>query len=133
MVKVRILEKNKNLLVERAKSQNYAKISILELENNDFKLKSYCKTFNLFDARLRFKIESKMTPTIRMNFQSDSEFTRLLWACPGCSIPGDVTGARDTQNHVLICDSYAKFREGRNLNVDEDLVSFFKAVINDRM
>ena len=75
-----------------------------------------------------------MTPTIRMNFQSDSEFSRLLWACPGCSIPGDVThGARDTQTHVLICDSYAKFREGRNLNVDEDLVSFFKAVINDRM
>ena len=134
MIKVRILEKNKKLLVERAKSQNYAKICIHELEKNDFKLKSYCKTLNLFDARLRFKIESKMTPTIRMNFQSDSEFSRLLWACPGCSIPGDVThGARDTQTHVLICDSYAKFREGRNLNVDEDLVSFFKAVINDRM
>ena len=48
-----------------------------------------------------------MTPTIRMNFQSDAKFTRDLWACPGRLTENDKVGYRDIQFHVTICSAYA--------------------------
>ena len=70
-----------------------------------------------------------------MNFQSDAEFASQFWTCSGCA-DGDrakeVVGCRDTQQHVLICPGYAEFREGKNLNVDKDLVKYFSQVIKLR-
>ena len=84
---------------------------------------------------MKFKINSKMTPTIQMNFQSDAEFASQFWTCSGCAdgdLAKEVVGCRDTQQHVLICPGYAEFREGKNLNVDKDLVKYFSQVIKLR-
>ena len=55
------------------------------------------------------------------------------WTCTGCSRPGDVYGFRDSQEHLLVCEGYGKFREGRDLHTDEGLVKFFHDVISDRL
>ena len=59
------------------------------------------------EARIKFKLKKKMTPTIRMNFSSDPEFASNLWTCPGCiedkSVYDKVEGFRDTQSHVMVC------------------------------
>ena len=74
-----------------------------------------------------------MTPTVKMNFQSDTDYTRDLWSCPGCSIPGDIMGSRDTQQHVLICCTYEEFRVGKDLTKDKDIVKYFEKVIQKRL
>ena len=74
-----------------------------------------------------------MTPTIKMNFQSDQQHARDLRTCPGCSETGDVMGSRDTQRHVMVCSGYQEFREDRDLSQDKDIVEYFKQVIKHRL
>ena len=72
-----------------------------------------------------------MTPTVKMNFQSDSEFTRDLRTCPGCSVPGDVTGCRDTQRHIMVCTGYETLRQDKDLSTDKGIVSYFQQVMDN--
>ena len=84
------------------------------------------------DARLKFKLVSYMTPSVKMNFQSDRKFASDYWAFEGCSQSGKL-GMRDTQHHIGICPAYASFTEGRNLNKDSDLIDYFKDVLQHRV
>ena len=93
LVKLNILNMNKELIIERTAKQNYKKIDIDKLRDDDFVKKSYFKTMNLYDARMRFKFASKMLPTVRMNFQSDSKFMAEGWKCLGCADAGDTNGS----------------------------------------
>ena len=53
-------------------------------ESDTFNCKSYLYSLNIHDARLRFKLVSFMTPTVKMNFQSDKKFANKLWSCDSC-------------------------------------------------
>ena len=93
-------------------------------------------SLNLYNARLRFKIRSKMTPTIQMNFKNDPVYKANLWTCLGCARVNDSfvdPSCKDTQAHVLACEGYEDLREGKNLNDDKDLFEYFSAVITRRM
>ena len=73
-----------------------------------------------------------MTPSIKMNFQSDKAFSSSLWACEGCrDIQGH--GYVDTQSHVKVCIAYENLREGKDLDKDKDLVDYFAAVLRQRL
>ena len=78
-----------------------------------------------------------MTPTVRMNFPSDTDFARKLWTCPGCSDEkaeyATVEGMRDTQAHILSCPRYEDLREDKDLSSDKDLVGYFRLVMNRRL
>ena len=67
---------------------------------------AYMTTLNIEEARIKFKLKTKMTPTIRMNFSSDPEFESNLWTCPGFtedkSVYGKVEGFSDTQSNVMV-------------------------------
>ena len=81
---------------------------------------------------MRFKIHSLMTPTVKMNFPSDEEFSRQFWASSGCyasdSGGGEGIGSRDTQQHIMVCPGYAEFREGIDLENDRDLAGYFAKI-----
>ena len=87
---------------------------------------------NVFDARLKFELNSFMTPTVKINFQSDSEFEHKLWTCPGCSEPGDVTDCRDTQLHIIVCSGFEALRENKDLSTAKGIVAYFQHVIKQR-
>ena len=66
-----------------------------------------------------------MTPTVKLNFKNDIHFRKenyKCWICPNL----------DSQAHIQICDGYEKFRRGKDLSKEEDLVSFFQLVISER-
>ena len=71
---------NKDAIIEQ--SLSYKKINFKNCANEKFERRNYIKTLNISDARLKFKIQAKMTPTIQMNFQSSQ------------AIFGHVLGAR---------------------------------------
>ena len=133
LVKSKIRECNKSDILKHTKSQGYKKLNYEEMENDSFRVKPYFSSLYSTDARLRFKIDCGMTPTIKMNFQSDQQHVRDLWTCPGCSEPGDVMGSRDTQRHVMVCPGYQEFREDKDLSQDKDIVDYFKQVIKHRL
>ena len=116
--------------------KKYKKLDYNELKLEHCDIKKYMSSLNLFDARLRFKIRSNMTPTIQMNFKNDANFKANLWSCTGCDRRNDDSHAPinlDTQAHVLVCEGYADLRDGKDLDDDKALVGYFSAVIRRRM
>ena len=113
----------------------YKKISQSDHVQEDFKLQPYLQALSIPEARLKFKLKTRMTPTVRMNFPS--EFARKLWTCPGCSEDkaehDTVEGMRDTQAHILICPGYADLRQDKDLSSEKDLVGYFRLVLNKRL
>ena len=133
LVKSKISELNHHDILEEIKHSK--KISYEEYVGQKHERKAYLSSLNISDARMKFKLNSRMTPTIQMNFPSDPEFTRQLWTCSGCidGVDGDrVDGSRDTQEHVIICPGYAGLRENKNFDDDKDLVRYFSQVIKMR-
>ena len=105
----------------------YKKVEKAKYVDRHHKVQDYLRSMNVTDARIRFKIESGMTPTVRMNFMNDKDFSRQSWVCLGCHTH------LDTQNHIMACPSYADLRVGKNLDDDTGLVSYFTDVIRRRM
>ena len=112
---------NKEEIIHRM--QTYKKINYWDFECRSFGPQSYLKSMSQVNARLRFKIWAKMTPTVRMNFRNNRDYKKSGWACQ----------APDTQEHILICSAYALMRENKNLEDDSDLVDYFNLVISHRL
>ena len=133
LVKRKIVEMNKAEIICEMKSSK--KMGNVDFDSDTFERQAYLSTLHLHEARMKFKINSFMTPTVKMNFPSDEEFTRQFWACSGCASDGgggEGIGSRDTQQHIMICPGYAEFRERINLENDRDLVKYFAKVIKHR-
>ena len=91
-----------------------------------FQQKPYIKIISVSDARLRFKIESKMVPSVKMNFQSETKFKNDLWSCRDC-------GKIDSQIHITHCSTYEEYRSDLDLTCDKDIVTYFRRVLEHRM
>ena len=124
-VKLKIAEMNANEIL--CQMESYKKIHRNDFEDSVHKVQPYLKDLNVAEARFRFKIRSCMTPTIRMNFQNDEDFSKKLWMCPGCN------NRLDTQAHVMTCPAYSQLREDRDLSKDKDLVAYFSDVVRLRL
>ena len=122
---------NRQKLIQQVKSKQYKKIDIAKFESDRFEVKPYILNLNVTDARLKFKINSYMVPTIKMNFQSDFGFSNKLWACDDC-LENKGIGNRDSQNHVINCSAYKDFRQNKNLDCDRDLIDYYKLVLKRR-
>ena len=83
------------------------------------------------DARLKFKLRSCMTPTVKMNFKSDAKFAAQLWKCDGYAKLSH-SGNIDSQPHILWCEGYADLRYEKDLDYDQHLVEHFRSVISRR-
>ena len=85
----------------------------IDFDNAKFERQSYLSTLHFHEARMKFKIDSFMTPTVKMDFLSDEEFSRQFWACSGCDASdsggGEGIGSRDTQQHIMVCPGFAEF------------------------
>jgi hypothetical protein len=133
LVKNKIEEMNKIDILNQMKKSK--KMKFEEYVTKDFKRQAYLTSLNLSDARMRFKINASMTPTVKMNFPSDEDFASQLWSCSGCGnsdLGYELAGSRDTQQHIMICPGYEELRENKNLEDDRDLVKYFSQVIKRR-
>ena len=94
----------------------------------DYELKPYIQSMNLYDARMMFRVRARMVKC-KMNFSSDKGNSGSLWRCESCM------SNIDTQSHVLWCPAYAQFREGKSLSSSQDLVEYFRKVlaVRDRL
>ena len=95
----------------------------MALEN--FEMKPYLLNLKLSVARDKFRLRSQTTRTVKMNFFNDKKYSADLWRCWHCP-------SMDSQSHIRVCPAYQKFREGRDLDNDLDLVNFFQQVIKLR-
>ena len=116
-----ITEVNKNDLLSQIRDK-YEKLNYDSFKVETFSTQEYLKSLNVNDARLKFRIRSKMVKTVALNFSSDKKFSSKLWQCTHCD-------RIDSQSHILACISYKQLREGKNLYSDKDLIQYFREVI----
>ena len=58
-------------------------------------LKKYLRDMSMYDARMNFRLRTKMFPC-KMNFRSEPKYVAELWQCEAC-------GNIDTQAHIIWC------------------------------
>ena len=88
---------------------------------------------DLENVRMKFKITSKVVPTIRKNFPGKYKSRSLN--CPSCRNlnSDDSNPQEDTQFHLMFeCPTFEDLRADKDFGNDDHLTAFFKAVIDYR-
>ena len=67
-----------------------------------------------------------MSQTVQMNFRREKKFILNGWRCVSCY-------ELDTQEHLIDCQGYKSLRIGKNLESDQDLVSYVRRIIKLRL
>ena len=124
----------KTIINKEAKNQNekllkkmMEKGSKLELmKNESYGKKAYLTEMSFHNARINFSIRARMFDC-KMNSMNNPAYKNDLWRCDSCE------SCIDSQSHILYCPAYKKLREGKNLSSDEDIVTYFKEVMQIRM
>ena len=149
-----IFKKNRNDLIIMIEKKKYSKIDIEAIRNQPIQISEYFKTLSVDDSRLKFKLMSRMTPSVASNFSSSKKFRDRGLLCVGCAppspphtTPGAVTdsgpqpqpanqetGSRDTENLIKMCLAYSDLRKFKSLDDagDKEIVDFFRSVIERR-
>ena len=122
-VKCLITKLNEDELI--AMSKRYKKIDFGTSVKSTLR-NTFLKDMKVHDARMLFRIRSKMVQTVQMNLPNDRAFTANLWTCVACK------AERDTQSHVMRCKEYKIHREGLNLANELDTVKYFHKIVKIR-
>ena len=111
MVTQKISDKNREYLIEKAKS--YKKLDHLELACEEYKQKDYFSSLNLSQARLKFQERALCVETCRTFFTSDQKNISASFKCFHCP-------KIDLISHWRTCPRYETLRTNRGLSLDED-------------
>ena len=122
MIKEACVSKNER---DMKKEIKYKYKKITEMSSEKFERKNYLSEMTMEDARMFFKIRTKMVKA-KMNFSNDYRNKESLWKCDSCC------RNIDTQAHITICPAYSHLREGKSLGSDKDLVQYFREVLSLR-
>ena len=138
-VKKFIARKNCTELLE--KSKKYKKLDYHKLSNETFERKQYFANLSLENARMSFRVSSKLVPTIRSNYPSKYRRQDIPLTCPTCSnlssSPTSGLPTSDTappplhsQSHILTdCVGVSDLRAECNEKDDKSLAVFFRKVV----
>ena len=95
-----------------------------KLKDEDCQRKNYMELKSLADVRSIFRVRTNMVEGFRGSFQNMHKNTSLN--CVGCGLEVDY------QAHSMECPSYDDLREGLDMDKDQDLVTFFRKVMDRR-
>ena len=104
--------------------EQYSKLDELRDETT-WERKDYFKKMTMAEARLKFSLRTKMFKC-KFNYANDPKNKADNWKCDSCQ------RNIDSQSHVLWCPAYSRLREGKSMDNDKDIITYFKKVLNIR-
>ena len=142
VVKKYIFDRNRSQVLDEIRS--YKKLSFDQLSQETYERKSYFFDLSLENARMRFRVSSKLVPTILANFSSKYRRRGQSLTCPSCSaLTPDRSEQEDSigqteplhsQSHILTeCVAVRDLREECEPRDDFSLAEFFKKVVARNM
>ena len=106
--------------------ERYKKINSNEVAKETFELKPYMENLSYEEALLKFRLRGKVFHTVKTHFKNDKEFTENLWSRQECSL-------LDSSFHVQFqCTNYEDLRSKFNFDKEQDVVHFFRKVLERR-
>ena len=121
-VKNGAIQQNSKLLSKEIEKSS--KLEVMKTEN--YGEKPYITEMNMHDARINFQLRSRMF-LCKMNYLNHPQYKAELWKCDSCQT------CIDSQSHILYCPAYQQLREGKSLSSDQDIVTYFKEVLQIRL
>ena len=121
----KILQKNRNFLLEGIKK--YKKLDFNSLSLEEFGLKDYFFSLNLSDSRLNFRVRSKCVNTCQSHFPSKSEYVMNSFQCPQCS-----ELEIDQLSHWHQCYFFKNMMEKVNTKDEKSVLIFYRSAIKFR-
>ena len=118
-----IMEQNKNDLISLMKKSS--KIRQSNILDESYEFKNYIRDLSREYARVQFRQRYFMIKEAKLNFPSDPQFKAQGFQCDYCP-------AISSQSHIKVCKEYLFLREGRNLEIDSELVQYFVEVVKYR-
>ena len=121
--------------------KGYKKIDYNQCLEEKFEMKHYFKTLNIQEAHLCYKIKYFLVPTVSLNFKNDKTFRAQNYLCQDClteelAEDGKSTttlGFQNSQDHLVYeCSANEDLKEGKSLDRTQDLVLFFKQILERR-
>ena len=122
-IKKEIKNECKSMLIKNINEKD--KLIECDMKNEEFETKMYIREMKMEDARIKFKLRTKMI-NAKFNYKNDPMNAQTLWRCDSCQ------SAIDTQNHILWCPAYSDLRDGKDINNDTDIIEYFKKVMKIR-
>ena len=96
-----------------------------DIKNDNFRgLQDYFHDKNLANARLKFKIRTKMVEKVPANFKNRYFYNEAGVNCSSCKV-------ELTQNHLTLCPARAVMREGLDMGKFDDIVTYFKRYLTE--
>jgi hypothetical protein len=89
-------------------------------------MKKYAKEGSLFSVRNTWKVRSYMLD-VAGNYSHHNKYQATRWMCQACSLQ-----VREDQDHLTQCQGYADLVQDKDLNVDAELIDFFRLVMARR-
>ena len=106
----------------KAEMDKLKKCAKIKLE--DCRLKPYLTRKVLRDVRDIFRERNFLLP-FAGNYPNSKHFKSVT--CPACD-----SSEREDQSHILICDGYTDIRKEYNMEDDDDLLQFYRRVLERR-
>ena len=116
--------KNQNEKLLKKMMEKGSKLEVMK--NESYGKKAYLTEMSFYNARIYFALRARMFDC-KMNSMNNPAYKNDLWRCDSCE------SCIDSQSHILYCPAYKKLREGKNLSSDEDIVTYFREVMQIRM
>ena len=96
-----------------------------DIRNDNFRvLQGYFNDKNLENARLKFKIRTKMLEKIPGNFKNMYKYQENGLKCKFC--PEEMT-----QNHCIVCPGRVNMRKDMDMKNLDNLVEYFTDILNE--
>ena len=140
VVKKYIFARNQKQLLDEIRK--YKKLSYDQLSQETFERKPYFFNQSLENARMCFRVATKLVPTILANFPSKYRRRGQSLTCPSCSTPVSSeleVGEQQmeplhSQSHILTeCEAVRDIRDECEPQDDFSLAQFFKKVVARNM
>ena len=96
-----------------------------DIKDDNFRgLQDYFHDKNLTNARMKFKIRTKMVENVPANFKNRYHFNEIGVNCSSCYV-------EMTQNHLTLCPERNIMREGLDMGNLDALVIYFKRYLTE--
>ena len=117
-------------------AKKYKKINYDDFSSEAFEVQPYFKQLSVADSRFKFKLKSRETQKVANNQHNNPRYKAIGYRCIGClrdkSITDEHEISLDTEEHILVCDSYAFLRQNKLMSQDTHVIQYFRQVIAQR-
>ena len=96
------------------------------IREEDWGVKDYVKNGSLWSVRKTWEARAYMLH-VAGNYTHSRKYEATGWRCQAC-----VSQVREDQDHLGLCQGYSDLRQGLDLDMDDDMVEFFRLVMARR-